>query len=195
MKVTKLLLYCTKAKPYIRKDNKHIFWTYTNKQLDFPNTILNGKIVAECDFEVEEITLKFDDYEVWIESNTDENVILKQSCLDDAELYNYLGGRNGDRGYAIHINNLHIFDEPRELYEYVKYNQNDEIVKLNKAPNNMMFVYECIGVPMYDECHFCGYDEIWNDYIIISVSSQEMCRIANKEQTVLVRRNVLKEMK
>ncbi len=181
MKVTKLLLYCTKAKPYIRKDNKHIFWTYTNKQLDFPNTILNGKIVAECDFEVEEITLKFDDYEVWIESNTDENVILKKSCLDDVELYNYLGGGNGDRGYAIHIKNLNIFDEPRFIQDYSK-NENPYNY-IENAPSNMMYAYDVKSFNNFEK------------KILISIKPQEMCRIANKEQTVLVRKRVLKEMK
>lgn len=50
----KLLLYCTKAKPYLREypfSVKERFYQLT----DFNFNTLNGKIVAECDFEVEEI--------------------------------------------------------------------------------------------------------------------------------------------
>lgn len=62
----KLLLYCTKGKPYLlqglakpmhTKDTTNPFnykWTLIEKQTS--NT-LNGKIVGECDFEVEEIRL------------------------------------------------------------------------------------------------------------------------------------------
>lgn len=190
----KLLLYCTKAKPFL---NDYRLMENCNQFviMSKPYNNLNGKIVAECDYEVEEITLKFDDYEVWIESNTDENVILKQSCLDGVELYNYLGGENEDKGYVIHIKNVKMLNEPKELNTLIKddwgyqdakmwYNyflpmENAQFVHyVNTPPKRMMKVH----------------DNMLNDYILIPVSSQEMCRVANKEQTSLVRRDVLKEM-
>ena len=186
----KLLLYCTKAKPYIKSHSEYEY----NEKGAIPETrkrvftlcqdkcdYYNGKIVAECYFEVEEIRLKFDDYEVWIDSNIDENVILKQSCLGDAELYNYLGGGNGDRGYAIHIKNLHIFDKSRELYDCLinpkiepKYYGCEH---LSKAPQNMMYV---------------ELDDI--KYILISIRPEWLCKILNGEKTIEVRKKVLKEM-
>ena len=59
----KLLLYCTKEKPYLNcdfgKDNHEEYssnWNiYLANKQDECSNIVNGKIVAECDFEVEEI--------------------------------------------------------------------------------------------------------------------------------------------
>jgi len=218
----KLLLYCTKAKPYLYHDKDYCFDTmntidlgyktieYTNQRVYddetgkflgwetfgnmFRDNSLNGKIVAECDFEVEEITLKFDDYEVWIESNTDENVILKKSYLDDVELYNYLGGGNGDRGYAIHIKNLHIFDEPKELSDYYNFGKGNSLKSITKAPQNMMYAVEMLGEPMYVENHFIGFDDIYEDFILISIRPKWLCKILNGEKTIDVRKKVLKVM-
>ena len=53
----KLLLYCTKAKPYLYKTEKTMiekmfgdYHTQLNKAV-LNDNCLNGKIVAECDFE------------------------------------------------------------------------------------------------------------------------------------------------
>ena len=44
------------------------------------------------------------------------NVIREKSCLTDTEICNYLDEKDG---YAWHISNLVIYDEPRELSEFV----------------------------------------------------------------------------
>ena len=55
MKKIKGLLYCCKAKPSLMKyENIDGYYTDTDPVLD-KRALLNGKIVAECDFEVEEI--------------------------------------------------------------------------------------------------------------------------------------------
>ena len=50
----KLLLYCTKKKPYL---NDYTKTEYCNEYVLMDKNVnaLNGKIVAECDFEVEKI--------------------------------------------------------------------------------------------------------------------------------------------
>lgn len=42
----------------------------------------------------------------------------EKSCLDYDTLYDYL---KGEQGYAWHIDNLEIFDKPKELKEFVPY--------------------------------------------------------------------------
>ena len=128
--MSKLLLYCCKAKPYITISN--------DKQRVYPSCVisdgikewhLNGKIAAECDFEVEEIndrSAKFVCNRYYLE-------ILKKSCLTDKQMYDYLKGQNG---YAIHIKNLKIFDKPKELSEY---GMDFPISPIVKAPQNMMY--------------------------------------------------------
>lgn len=201
----KLLLYCTKAKPYLyyaqesrtlmEIDNSFEGYKTTNKNVD---DTLNGKIVAECDFEVEKIEYKHikerDKFgilhnEAWFEykglniTNEDCDLLSKSNLTDD-EIWDYLINKDG---YAIHIKNLHIFDEPKELSDYyhtrkVEHCNGCSVIyspkELKNAPQNMMYAFDYYG----------------NPFVLISIESQEMCRIANKEQTIIVRKNVLKEM-
>jgi len=185
----KALLYCTKAKPYLVERlpfNEKKFYQCRKKN-DYYS--LNGKIVAECDYEVEEITT-FEDYtgcEIYYETNrVDYERLLQKSCLDNQQLDDYL---YGDKGYAIHIKNLHIFDEPKELSDYMngRFEEWDyrDLYELEKAPQNMQYVSSFYS------------DEIdrWGDtYILISIKPEWLCKILNGEKTIEVRKKVLKEM-
>lgn len=182
----KLLLYCTKAKPCLRDyRGKAIYDRFVTSPSDRPFTsddtqpILNGKIVAECDFEVEDLRIVEDDPlgAYWYETKTlCENEVLEKSCLTSDELYEYLGDYN--EGYAIHIKNLHIFDKPKELSEYSKRIGRGDFQVLGNAPQNMMYVYDN-GVKK----------------ILISIQPQWLVRILNHEKTIEVRKKILKEMK
>ena len=172
----KLLLYCTKGKPYLLKNpnwvvimgaSKYII-SKTNEYLK--DITLNGKIVGECDYEVEETSVTYADYyheELAYNTHTltfDE--LLEKSCLNNQQLDNYL---YGDNGYAIHIKNLHIFNNPKELSNY----------GIEKAPQNMMKV-EPYGLA---------------PFILISIRPEWLCKILNGEKTIEVRRKVLQVMK
>lgn len=180
----KLLLYCTKSKPYLYKDRGIEYALSDKKLVDSAFTRfnpVNGKIVAECDYEVEEISTFYADYyheELAYETNTltyDE--LLEKSCLNNQQLDNYL---YGDNGYAIHIKNLHIYNEPRELNEYKKHNPEKDSMWgwLSKAPQNMMYCF----------------DVFQNHYVLISIHPEWLCKILNGEKTVEVRKKVLKRM-
>jgi len=176
----KLLLYCTKNKPYLIKCDD---WYLDNKRQDYywkkhqvAPFQYNGKIVAECDYEIEEIKQHLKNY---YETKTLCGFSLNQkSCLNMVELDNYL---KSNKGYAIHIKNLNIYDKPRGLSDYT-YNikkPNTPIMKgiLNNAPQNMMKVYDR------------GLEKI-----IISIRPEWLCKILNNEKTIEVRKKVLKEM-
>ena len=208
----KLLLYCTKAKPYLA-DFKGEYQTFSNgKELDELwdkgfnlndiMSILNGKIVAECDFEVDKIFEdNFEDVrdgyvehfytlESYDDFDEGEKVLLKESCLQKHELSNYFGFEDG---YAIHIKNLHIFDEPRDITKLVLINQYRKDLKgtqynrVKVAPKNMCMVDYAID---------CNYKENIFDspYILISIRPEWLCKILNGEKTIEVRKKVLKEM-
>lgn len=192
----KLLLYCDKAKPKLmiscRGEYKleQDFKIITDKAISF-----NGKIVGECDFEVEEI--RYVEYaDEWgYETNTlNEDDLIDKSCLSGKQLFDYLKHcKNG--AYAIHVKNLHIFDKPSELSNY--YNNKKLMIEILK-------IWENYGLPDkddYDECSFkkapqnmCRAFDEKNDYILISLKSEELCRILNGKQTIIVRKKVLKEM-
>lgn len=178
----KLLLYCTKAKPYLR-DKHNVYGDYHC----FPEQViaahyLNGKIVAECDFEVDKLTncgtsfmiMKYDDLQ---ESYRYTNKVARGSCLNYIDLRKYLGTKDG---YAIHIKNLNIFDRPRFIRDYSK-NENPYNY-IENAPQNMMYAYDVKSFTDYEK------------YILISIRPQWLCKILNGEMTILVRKKVLKEM-
>lgn len=174
----KALLYCTKAKPFLfehKTDDNQVLYVTTrlgnadNLRINHKK-VLNGKIVAECEVETEEIKLSaYSDYEDTIylfdtpTLRTDE--LTQKSCLCDDELENYL---TNEKGYALHISNLRIFDEPKELNDY----------NIEKAPQNMIRVFDANG----------------NKYILISIRPEWLCKILNGEKTIEVRKKVLKEM-
>jgi len=193
----KLLLYCTKTKPYLfenvkcLKDVCNEYYTYNNNKY-LENKTLNGKIVAECDYEVEEIdclintfTGEIIDYSGHTELRDID--LFKRSCLDLESLKKYLGKKGG---YAIHIKNLHIFDKPRELSDYYKIDSSITLrevlnrtkpvyIPINKAPQNMMY---------------CHGKKTGERYILISIKPEWLCKILNGEKTIEVRKKVLKEM-
>lgn len=172
----KLLLYCTKAKPYIMKykDGKYKeIASFYNKQDLATYDLLNGKIVAECDYEV-----KWESTD-WGCITFKERQGLEKSCLTKEQLFDYVKGRN--EFYAINIKNLHIFDKPKELNEY--YSDLQRIVeipapRIKKAPQNMMYAF----------------DDDMMIYGLISIKPEWLCKILNGEKTIEVRKKVLKEM-
>lgn len=210
----KLLLYCTKEKMKLRKSIKDKDYYLDNGSkfniIPKEDYSLNGKIVAECDFEVEEM-----EHYIHYEPEVDIGLgvlpsfkcdayctktlghfeILKRSCLDEPEIFKYLGVNNG---YAIHIKNLKIFDKPKELSDYCRYLKvYNNYGRIEVAPQNMMYAYEI--VPCKEEHLFRGVlqEFRWNRYnknILISIQPQWLCKILNGEKTIEVRKKVLKGM-
>ena len=133
-------IYCTKGKPRIVDLRDDAFYLGCSPRL-------NGKVVAKFTLnKVEEI--KFNDKN-----------IQEQSCLSEDELFNYLFDNTPyqedmRKGYAWHIDNLEIFDKPKELKEFYMVgkmqsykdcqhllSKNDEkYYKLTKAPQNYVFI-------------------------------------------------------
>lgn len=178
----KLLLYCTKAKPNIVKGlNNEFYISNAFKEEGIDDYKINGKIVAECDFDVEEIYNFFDeidgDFGYWTKNLSEED-LSKRSCITKNDILDYI---NNLIGYAIHIKNLHIFDEPKYLDELWAFDKQGLPTKIEKAPQNMM------------KCHLIKPIEI-EEYILISIHPEWLCKILNGEKTIEVRKRVLKEM-
>lgn len=186
----KLLLYCTKGKPYLYKD-RGIEYALSNKKL-VDNAFtrfssINGTIPCECDYEIE-------DYDTaWHCLEFTEVNGLKDSCLTMKELFDYVKGKQYFKG--IYIKNLHIFDMPKKLNDYYKFVGIDKrginnYKTIEKAPQNMMYAYEYISE--------LGLSGTWNRYfngcIVISIHPEHLCKILNGEKTVEVRKKVLKCM-
>ena len=207
----KMLIYCTKSKPYLSVEYQQpsMFepigsWNvFTANRENECGKIVNGKVVAECDFEVEEITyapnpsaferVYFSPKEWGYDyqdkyGNLSNEKLLKYSCLTNKELSDYLDTSANDKktfckdtfGYAIHIKNLHIFSEPKELCDYhISYYDKSCGFQREKhiwrAPQNMCTTLE--------------------GDIMISIRPEWVCKILNGEKTIEVRKKILNCMK
>lgn len=240
----KLLLYCTKAKPYLSKEIidppfiENEFCLNARQNINH-NRVLNGKIVAECTCDKVEsfncccVPYRKENnlgYELFVDNGVykvewkeninlrDENkrynnpenykddgvvferkdryinTMLKNDDLGKAkitpqELLDYIG--LGNEGYALHLSNVKVFDESRELSDYdvkekglihccgYNYTIKNMFSSCTKAPQNMCNVYDKQG----------------NHYILISIKPEHLCKILNGEKTIEVRKKILKSLK
>ena len=139
--VAPMLIYCTKGKPTL-KGLIAKSWYGLGGYFDYEK--LNGKVVARFNATAEEITTRQDRFKEFIfyETSLDMEDLLKQSCLDYNELDNYL---QGEKGTDIHINELEIFDEPKEISEFsikVFPHRKDNLMTryLTRAPQSYCFI-------------------------------------------------------
>ena len=228
----KALLYCKKVKPYLA-DFKGDYQTYSNgKELDElfdkgfnPNdimSILNGKIVAECDIEVEKIVFKHiherDKFgilhnESWYEykglnvTHYECDLASKSGFKDSSFLFDFLFDYLVDKegypqdGYAIHIKNLHIFNRPLELNRWT--------VKAPKVVSDIIcdsctnFGFNCKKCEDYWDYYPLEkapnnvrivYDQL-EKRVFIPISSSQMCKALNEELTVIVKKYIPKEIR
>lgn len=144
-------LYCCKSKKKLFFDkvyNKYMYGEDTPK--DRFNS-LNGKVVAKFTLnktgkvELERIDYSTEDYGYRF---NDE--ILIKSCLTEEQLESYLLSKDG-KGCAWYIDNLQIFDTPKELKDFYVENkawtncfgwivdENERFVPLKRAPQNWCF--------------------------------------------------------
>lgn len=223
----KLILYCTKNKSYLLKDidkwflsdkSQESYW----KKGQIAPYYFNGKIVAECDFEIEKIIYRETDknnYSFSTETLTPDE-LLDKSCLTILELCKYIGSNpnwtKGDYGYAIHIKNLNIFDKPKELSEYLQSSlPNPKHIKFANWRANYFWAFgdyatknpqmTCeqlietfkssvsIKKAPQNMCYCYDADD-GNKYILISIHPEWLCKILNGEKTIEIRKKVLKEM-
>ena len=200
----KLLLYCTKAKPYLVYDHYDNSCGKCITADKIESYHLNGKIVAECECEkidyyemeyyaensvMEDISIYDKKRSEWWGYECFERVIsneynqeeiancllLKGSCLTFDELGKYVCPKGGfNNFYALHLSNVKVFDEPLSLNECENY----FCEELKQAPQNMMNVKLGLG-----------------NYVLISIQPQHLAKILNGEKTIEVRKKILNSFK
>lgn len=178
MKTTKVLLYCTKATPYLVKDdytfeNEPVYFTHY-KEPGSCGLPLNGKIVVECEVETEtRLNYGLERRSEFILENT--GLTMEQL---DAYLPKHKEYDSEDVYYALHIKNLKELRTPLTFEKNCIYKAPQGFKQVLKAPQSMMRVYDRFG----------------NKYILISIRPEWLCKILNGEKTIEVRKKVLKEM-
>lgn len=119
-------------------------------------SICNGKVVAKFTLrKVEKLERYHGEYTsviiVRTDSISDSLLMEKKSCLGVDEIWKYTKNRNG---YAWHISDLEVFDEPKELSDFfslpktyhhdyesmVDYYERKEARRLKRAPQSWRYV-------------------------------------------------------
>ena len=148
-------------------NGKYFVWDTKSKDYPFDKTrnrhYFFGKVVFKfrC-YKVEEIKLNKGACGWFYETTTlCEKDLLKNSCLSLEDLRDYLDIIFGDyevdseKGCAIHISDLEIFDKPKELNEFYKVGHYEDLddyftdekqingkwcIPLKKAPQSMCYI-------------------------------------------------------
>ena len=99
----KVYIYCTKG--------KKLYKCVSN----FDEDLLNGKVIAE--FTLNKVDTLERDLNDWLPKNRYDvsNELLKNIKLNQNELWNYGQGKTL---YAWHIDDLKVYDKPKELSEF-----------------------------------------------------------------------------
>lgn len=121
-----VLIYCTKDKGKLvfdyQTDQYQVFYESDSNCEDN----LNGKVVAKFTLNMVEKIKEDESCGLLWSQTMIEETLLKASCLTQEELYGYLSvsiGCDNDGwvyGYAWHIDNLVVFDKPKELSDFNK---------------------------------------------------------------------------
>ena len=127
----KVYIYCTKNRHLacvVNKNGAKLFYTCNNETAFIAGGYLgNGKVVAEFTLN------KFWEFDPFGECTPQWKYLLGKilglSRLSQYELFDYLGAK---KGYALYIDNLKIYDKPKELSKS----------KLTKAPQSWCYVEE-----------------------------------------------------
>lgn len=126
----KCYIYCTKGKNKLFWTGKRYSYTDDHSHNAFDKAG-NGKIIGEfvCD-SIFPISVEY--------SDTSSSIALNEfpyTCLTDKQIMDYLG--NGKTGYAWRISCLKIYEEPKELNEFVCNGKT-----INRPPQSWCYVGE-----------------------------------------------------
>lgn len=149
----KCYIYCTASNVHeclmVNENGAKLIYASNYKTaIPFGGRIANGKVIGEfvCN-DVAKILNHGSSF--WIEGIEEckANTIARASCLDFADMKNYLGEKDG---YAWHISDLVIYDKPKSLSDFRLYDCRVEIEngypmpthKINRPPQSWYYVEE-----------------------------------------------------
>lgn len=210
--------YLTKAEYYVCDENKEYTKFLVNKSKKdlklFGGDILNGKILAECDFEIKEI-----DEDAWLRIRSDERIshidryhVLKDSGFSIDKFEKHLSKRHG---YVLYLNDLSIYDKYKETSDFKRELKKDEpcefecagfpgaiqpsmkyYIDLGKQENSKFNLIEMatdldeIPRTLKEIYYYDDEAKHWKKGVMLALDSRELRDILNKEQTVILRKSI-----
>ena len=188
----KLLICVTKGREYLYSSKNGLLLKEKPIAENFADyTLLNSKVVAECDYEVEEFEkVKGETIYALLRRSFFENdrlEIAHECNMTNEEIYNYMTDNglhpNNNFGYAIRLSNTYMFTNPRSIHNYIKrvylYKDSYGIYPLKTTPQNICRVYDK------------------NDnkgFYMISVKPQVAYQILNGTKTMEIRKRIVMDM-
>ena len=165
----KALLYCNKKKPYLSVEYQQssMFepigsWNvFTANRKNECGKIVNEKIVAEIEYDVEDLIIDCDAETITTKSIQEPYEVLRRAKTCDGAVLQYLRGHNGK---AYIVKNLKIFKYKPPL------TLSDDF-GVQKAVDGMRLI-----------------DMFGNEYKLLCFDSEELCEILNCEQTIIIRK-------
>ena len=145
--VAPMLIYCTKdtKKYHCFKNNSFNYNKYsaipipTNKEWYKSMKhiqLLNGKVVAQFNATADLLELKMIEGGLFFAKPDKEVIELdlnENAQIDNWQLLHYTGEKLGTEITDIHINNLEIFDEPKEIGEFYKVGYKNSVLATKKC--------------------------------------------------------------
>ena len=209
----KILLYCTKGKPYLYNLGVEKWWynegcyepfdyregfrlfdklqkTNRYKQGDCDiqiGDLLNGKIVGECELE------KVEEIHISIEKTFGEKI---KYYIYDEEFENFYREDCVEKETCLKCNEISNYLNKRRGYFLHLSN-----VKLFDKPlsfdkDYIYKDYKTNSVLTKAPQNMCNvYDRFGNHYVLISVQPQHLCKILNGEKTIEIRKKILNCLK
>ena len=154
----KVYIYCTKLKKsFIDNKNYNLYKTEKNGEV----TKFNGKVVAEFTLNKVDTIEICDPCVLRNGEQQDWHWFKSNACLDSEQIMSYIGygndhdgwGNEYAKGYAWHIDDLKIYDKPKELSEFRKRN------KCHYADYDEGCCFECCTFYDLGDCDG-GYSEL-----------------------------------
>ena len=193
----KLVLFCNKIKPYLMRNEGDKYW-YTFPFLPAKNVVIyNDLALAECDYELDEI--EFTGYSVgqgYHPKNMSQYEVAEGSGIHSlAQIDKLLKGK---KGYAIRVKNVEEFDKPKTINTFHRMYDGKYPEELTKNPSCMIEVHTVEKVSIKSpikkyEGDIEGFQI--KEYIFVPCNSEELARLLNGEQTIIIRTKVLNSMK
>lgn len=154
----KVYIYCTKDKKHTVAPFRFVdgwFYREYNDDTSYSNgcianmgETINGKVVAEfqCN-EIEVIkSIREKRNGLSYQYHKLNDRILKQSCLTEEQILDYTNGKDL---YGWHIDNLKIYDKPKELSEFYKlgeYKNSFSILRLTRPFQSWGYIEDLEGI-------------------------------------------------
>lgn len=175
-KMEKLLLFCEKStkQNYVldfRKEpefGQFVLEPYEKDKKVPEELIVNGYVVGECEYKVEEIRyVEYNDEWGYETDSLNEDDIQQKACISGKQLFDSLQHLKKGSAYVIQLIHVKIYTDPKTVVQY------------SNRMGPMQYIYTSDG----------------QNIPLVILPTVEAVRVFNGKQTAIIRKHVLRGMK